>query len=131
VLDATAYYNPATVGNGPIPPGGSRPRSYSFPLPDGPRGAGALTVTVTADTFNSLLEVNAGGTGEANNTATLGANSALAAYPDLQVVGLGVDPLSLASGTNLTIRWQDTNSGGAVTPGSWWDRVTIVNTNLA
>jgi uncharacterized protein (DUF697 family) len=129
LLDTTTLYNPAGAGNGPIPPGGSHARSYTFQLPDGPAGAGSLEVTITADTFNSLLELNGSGTAEANNTATTTVTSTLAPYPDLQVINLTVDPPSLGGGTNVTIRWQDTNSGNAMTSGSWWDRVQVVNTN--
>jgi hypothetical protein len=46
------------------------------------------------------------------------------------VANLSVQPAILRSGTNLTVSWQDTNSGSAVALGSWYDRVTIVNTNL-
>src|SRR5207249_1008182 len=69
LLNTTVFYNPATTNTGAIPPGGSRSRSTTLPLPDGPRGVGTLQITVTADTFNQLLEANAGGTAEANNTA--------------------------------------------------------------
>ena len=130
LLNATVFYNPATPGNGPIPPGGARPRSTTLLLPDGPRGVGTLLVSVALDTFNNIPEFNAGGTAEANNSATTTAVSTIANYPDLQVVNLDVQPPVLNSGTNLTVRWQDTNSGNAAVLGNWFDRVTIVNTNL-
>ncbi len=130
LLNTTVSYDPNAMGNGPIPPGGSRPRSRMFQLPDGARGAGALQISVTVDTFNQLPEFNASGTGEANNTAVIAAASAIAPYPDLQIANLAIEPAVLVSGTNLTVRWQDTNTGNAVTPANWHDRLTIINTNL-
>ncbi|PYK60186.1 MAG: hypothetical protein DME21_11815, partial [Verrucomicrobia bacterium] len=129
LLNTTVFYNPASTGNGPIPPGGSRPFSTALPLPDGPRGVGALQITVTADTFNQLPEANASGTAEANNTVSTTAVSSTAAYPDLQVINLSVQPDTLASGTNVTIHWQDTNTGNATAAANWYDHVTVVNTN--
>src|SRR5207248_1308173 len=35
LLNTTVFYNPGAAGNGAIPPGGSRPRSATLPLPDG------------------------------------------------------------------------------------------------
>jgi len=101
-----------------------------FQLPDGARGAGALQISVTVDTFNQTARVQRQRTGEANNTAVIAAASAIAPYPDLQIANLAIEPAVLVSGTNLTSRWQDTNSGNAVTPANWHDRLTIINTNL-
>jgi hypothetical protein len=129
LLSTSVSYNPAVPGNGAISPGGSRTLSTTFRLPDGPRGVGTLQVTIHADAFGQLTELNASGTAEANNTLVATATSVIAAYPDLQVINLNVQPGTLASGTNVTIRWQDTNSGSATAPSSWYDRVTIVNTN--
>ncbi|MBU6399153.1 MAG: hypothetical protein KGS61_02445 [Verrucomicrobia bacterium] len=129
LLNTTVYYDPNAAGNGPILPGTARPRSYAFRLPDGPRGTGTLQVSVALDTFNQLVEVNPNGTGQANNTASIIAVSALAAYPDLQVVNLAAQPSVLASGTNVTIHWQDLNSGTAAAAGNWYDQVLVVNTN--
>ena len=121
LIDTTVFYNPGTVGNGPIPPGGSRMRSHTFTLPDGPRAAGQLEVSVTADTFNNLLELNGSGTGEANNGATIFVTTTLAPYPDIQVVSLRTIPPSFLSGDTVQILWQDTNSGSRATADSWWD----------
>jgi subtilase family serine protease len=129
LLNTTLFYNPNTAGNGPIAPGGSRSFLTTLQLPDGPRGVGTLEVTITADTFNQLPEANVSGTAEANNTVIATAISTIAAYPDLQVISLNIQPGTLASGTNVTIQWQDTNSGNATAAANWNDRVTIVNTN--
>jgi len=130
LFSSTVYYDPNLSGNGAIPPGGSRARSATFQLPDGLRGVGTLLVSVALDTANQLPEFNASGTGEANNTASITAVSVIANYPDLQVVNLGVQPIILNSGTNLTVLWQDTNSGNAVALGTWYDHLTISNSSL-
>ena len=52
------------------------------------------------------------------------------AGPDLQVTGLGTTPASPQSGQQVTINWNDANSGTASTPsgGNFVDHVTVVNT---
>lgn len=127
LMNSTVYYDPTIAGNGPIPPGASRARSTPLQLPDGTPGAGTLLVSVAVDTFGQIPEVNAGGTGEANNSVTTSAISSIANYPDLQVVNLAVVPLALNSGTNLTVQWQDTNSGNGLAASTWYDRVIISN----
>ena len=89
----------------------------------------SLLLTVTADVFNNIFEYNTNGTAELNNSTAITVLSTIAPYPDLQVVNLSVQPTMLASGTNLTINWQDTNSGNASAVGNWYDRVTVLNTN--
>ena len=130
LLNSTVYYDPNGPGNGPIAPGSSRARSTTFQLPDGATGVGTLVVSVALDTFNQVPEFNAGGTAKANNTITTTAVSAIAAYPDLQVVNLAVQPPVLNSGTNLTVQWQDTNSGNGLVASSWYDRVIISNATM-
>ncbi|MCY2986427.1 MAG: FG-GAP-like repeat-containing protein [Planctomycetota bacterium] len=126
VADTTVYYDAAASGN--LAAGQSAARSTTYRLPEGPRGAGALQVMVTADTNNWVFEYNAGGTAESNNGSQTTATSVLAVYPDLQVTGLTVtgDP-GLRSGALLTINWQDANRGERNTTGSWYDRMTVVN----
>jgi hypothetical protein len=128
LVDTPVFYNPGTVGNGAIPSGGSRVRSHTFTLPDGPRAAGELEVSVTTDTLNNLLELNGTGTGEANNGAAVFVTTTLAPYPDIQVVNLRTVPPAFLSGDTVQILWQDTNSGIRATVGTWWDRVLVVNT---
>src|SRR5262249_25410023 len=108
ILDTLVYYDPNLAGNGPTAAGQSKPRSASIPLPDGPTGAGTLELTVTVDYYNRVFELNAGGTGESNNTsAPVTTTSALAPYPDLTVSGLSVTPASPQSGDLLSIAWND------------------------
>jgi len=127
LMNSTVYYDPAISGNGPIAPGGSRSRTTTLQLPDGTAGAGTLQVSVGVDTFNQVPEVNVSGAGEANNAISTSAISSIANYPDLQVVNLAVQPSVLNSGTNLTVQWQDTNSGNGLAASSWYDRVIISN----
>ena len=75
-----------------------------------------------------MFEYNIAGTAQTNNTATVMAASAIAAYPDLQVESLGVVPSSLYSGEAVVLQWQDANTGNAATPGTWDDRVVVQNT---
>src|SRR5262249_50676959 len=49
------------------------------------------------------------------------------AYPDLQVSNLSVNPPSLQSGGALTVQWDNANTGGTATQGSWIDYLTITN----
>ncbi|HMJ91433.1 MAG TPA: CARDB domain-containing protein, partial [Candidatus Acidoferrum sp.] len=81
---------------------------------------GNYFIIVAADTSNAQLESN-----EANNTRSTAIDLRA---PDLQIVNLGVIPVSLMSGLQLTVRWDVTNSGSNATTGSWYDRLTISNT---
>ena len=82
LVDMLVPYDAAV--SGPIAGGGSAARQATFVLPDGPRGAGAMSVTVTLDVANDVAETNAQGTAELNNVATLPFTAALAPYPDLR-----------------------------------------------
>ncbi len=107
---------------------GSANGSFAFHIPDGNAGVGVLRIQVTVDTTNVVTEVNAAGTAESNNTATLDVTSTLAAYPDLQVTDLSVSPAGgWAPGTTVTIGWTTRNQGNAATTGSWVESVTVVN----
>jgi hypothetical protein len=124
---SNVLYDNTALGN--IAAGGaSAQQSYTFRLPDGAPGVGQLRITVTADVANDVFEYNPGGTGETNNTATISATSTVAAYPDLQINGLVVDPTAPQSGLNITVNWTDANTGNASTTGSWYDQVNVVNT---
>ncbi|MBV9122946.1 MAG: hypothetical protein JO112_06300, partial [Planctomycetes bacterium] len=125
IVTADVPYNAAQNGN--LAPNSSAAQTYSFRLPDGPAGAGNLQVQVTTDYYNTIAEYYPGNVGESNNTTTITAASALAAYPDLQVSGLSVATTNPQSGQNLTINWKDANTGQAATAGNWSDQVTIVN----
>ncbi len=128
ILNATLPYDPAQPGNGAIEPGGQRTRQLSLTLPAGVTGGGNLEVAVTTDTFNQIAEVNAGGTGEANNSRTATFTATLAPYPDLQVTGFRASPsTNWAGGLNVQLSWSVTNTGPASASTSWVDRVTVRN----
>ena len=126
LVTATVPYD-ATSG-GAITPGQSRSRQYAFTLPDGSRGMGRISFTITVDSSNQVFENNAAGTGESNNVVTVSVDTTIAPYPDLQVANLRVDPpTTLLSGAGLVVSWEDWNTGDRATNGSWSDSVTLKN----
>ena len=117
----------ATV-SGPIAAGGTASRQATFALPDGPRGAGTISVTVTVDVSNEVIETNSQGTAELNNAATFSFASVLAPYPDLIPTGLTLTPaVGWLAGDSLTISWTTRNDGDGPTTGSWDETVRIRN----
>jgi len=104
LLNTHLAYNPGQVGNGSITPGTSRPRQYTFALPDGTSAVGPLEVTISADTFNYLPEHNAAGTGEANNNAAVVVTVAGIPYPDLVVTAVS-GPASGLPGQSVPLVW--------------------------
>ena len=115
--------------SGPLTNGFGVARSTTFQLPEGLASVGTIEITVSADAFNYVTEANLAGTAEANNSVVTSLATSLNEYPDLSTVGITVEPASIASGTNMTIRWTTTNSGTAPSFGSFYDQVTVVNTN--
>ena len=127
LLDTTLVRDVALEG--PLKIGESRARQFSLVLPEGNAGTGELEITVITDSTNAIFELNTSGTAETNNTATVSVTATLGDYPDLQAVGLAIETgASLQSGAELTIRWNDVNSGNAAVATGWWDFVTLVNT---
>jgi YD repeat-containing protein len=126
-------YDATAAGNGAIAAGDSRARQVALTLPDGSSGVGTIRFSVTTDFYNQIYEYNTAGPGgtstaESNNTASLTADSTLAAYPDLSVTGLAVSPSSgLQSGESVTVRWSDANSGNASVGAAFVDHVDITN----
>jgi len=129
LFDQNIYYNSGSVGNGLIEPGTNRSRSATYRLPDGPRGAGNIEVVITADRYNAIKEYNGLVLAENNNSATAGFASGLSLYPDLVIQNLQVAPATTESGEQITITWMVRNQGAGVASLSWYDRITIVNTN--
>ena len=114
---------------GSLAAGQAEAHDYTFALPSGPAGYGQLSITVTADAGNNLLDYNSNGTLDTNRSATITAESALGLYPDLHATTVAVDPSSvLQSSGTVTIDWDDGNVGSGPTSGSWYDQVTVVNT---
>ncbi|HND51949.1 MAG TPA: CARDB domain-containing protein, partial [Pirellulaceae bacterium] len=128
LVNTSVLYDPATAGNGVIAAGGTRARQYTFTLPDGDRGVGPLQITVTADYYNAVYETNAGGTAESNNATAITASSTIAPYADLTVANVTVSPAAnLTSSGNVTIRWDDVNTGSLSTSNSFHDVVFVKN----
>ncbi|KKL65988.1 hypothetical protein LCGC14_2149470, partial [marine sediment metagenome] len=127
IVNTSLRYNAASEGN--IPAGQSRSRQYEVTLPDGTRGVGELEITIEVDVFDTVVEFNAEGTAEANNSEATTAESTLAPYSDLQVTDLRVEPESgLESGASLTVHWNDVNHGDGPAGESFHDYVLIRNT---
>lgn len=124
LANTTPYYSLGHITNG-----FGVNRSASVQLPDGIASVGTLEIIVSADAFTQVTEANLAGTGEANNSAVATLVTTLDEYPDLLVTGITVEPATIASGTNMTIRWMTTNSGTTATAGAFYDQVTVVNTN--
>ena len=85
LLDTYVYYDPMVLGSGNVAVGGQHHQSLPLTLPNGPMGAGPITVTVTTNAFHQLYEYNGSNSGFTNNTSTTSFNSALGPYPDLVV----------------------------------------------
>ncbi|MGD1277517.1 MAG: PA14 domain-containing protein [Tepidisphaeraceae bacterium] len=120
VFSGTVYVN---AGQNPISSGASVAQSDSFQLPTGFDVTHALNVSVTTDAYNNVFETN-----ENNNTATLATTAPLAQYPDLQVQDLSVSPTNPFAGQQITISWNDANTGAATAAGPWYDQIQVINT---
>ena len=126
LVDMLVPYDAAV--SGPIAGGGSAARQATFVLPDGPRGAGAMSVTVTLDVANDVAETNAQGTAELNNVATLPFTAALAPYPDLAVTDVILTPgTDFVPGSTVSVAWRTRNLGDGVASGAWDETVLIRN----
>ena len=132
LVNSTLLYDQTQPGSGPIAAAGQQSRQLTVTLPDGTNAVGLLEVTVTADTFNNVLEQNGAGTGEANNASATTFNSAIAPYPDLQVASVSVSPPGgWVPGMQVTVTWAVTNTGNRFTSNGWSDRVILRNLSTA
>ncbi|MBI3350330.1 MAG: hypothetical protein HY020_24345 [Burkholderiales bacterium] len=122
LLSQTVLYD--AVADGAIAAEGQRQRQLTFTLPDGVAGAGNLTITVTSDADNSLIEANPSNTAETNNAASLNVTSAVAAYPNL-AVSAPVTPPNARGGDTVTVSWTVTNVGSAAATGNWVDHLEL------
>jgi hypothetical protein len=122
LLETAVPYAAATEGS--LAPGASKARAYSFRLPDGPEGTGALAIQVTVDAGNSEFEYNAAGTGENNNTASVSVTSTLAPYPDLLVTSIQ-GPAGALAGQAVELIWVLTNQGTGSATKQWADLVSL------
>src|SRR5262249_28358529 len=109
ILSTTVLYD--AFASGPIAVRGPAPRASAFPLPDGPAGAGPLSVAVTTDVNNEVVEGFNTSAAETNNTTTASFTAALRPYPDLVVSALAVNPTSVQTGQAVTVSWHTDNVG--------------------
>ena len=129
LASTTVPYDATASGLGPIVPGEPRARQFNFTLPDGGRGVGQIQFSVTTDDNHAVVEYITAGDAETNNSTSLTQSSVLGEVPDLQVVNVSFDPASgIQSGTNVTVRWDDSNVGNKSTSSSWFDSVVVKNT---
>ncbi|MCU0981341.1 MAG: hypothetical protein MUF25_19485, partial [Pirellulaceae bacterium] len=70
---------------------------------------------------------NPGGTAESNNRAQTTVSSVLAAYPDLTVSQLAVQPVAPRSGDVLAVSWRINNSGNGAVDRSFFQQLQVVN----
>ncbi|MGD1277561.1 MAG: CARDB domain-containing protein [Tepidisphaeraceae bacterium] len=113
----SSTFNPSDSGN--LAAGASSPQSITFRLPTGFNVNDALTATVTINANHNVFESNLN-----NNAASFTASAPLTGYPDLQVTGLGITGDSLG---NVSVQWNDTNSGGAAVTSSFSDQVIVID----
>ncbi len=125
VLNTTIVHDAS--GASAIGVGGAVDRSYAFTLPNGTLGAGSLSVSITTDVSNEVVEGFSGTTPETNNAASASFNSKLRPYPDLFVNLLSVSPTTVPSGQAITVSWQTENPGTETVTNAFTERVRIVN----
>ncbi|HEY9510213.1 MAG TPA: CARDB domain-containing protein, partial [Verrucomicrobiae bacterium] len=125
LLNSSVTYD--VNASGPLAAGQSADRHFSFTLPNGIAGAGHLHITITSDFANNIFEYNAAGIAESNNTNSLTAISALAAYPDLAVTNI-IAPANASAGQTIPLAWTDLNLGNAAVTNSWSDQVFVSDT---
>ena len=103
--------------------GATAARSRTVTLP----GAGPYSVSVTVDSRDAVYEYAAPdghAFAEANNVASAATSATL----DLTVANLRTTPAAgLQSGGALTVAWDTRNAGTFATPGSFSERLTVVN----
>ena len=117
-------------GNSTLAAGASSPQTFTFSLPNGAAGAGTIVVTVTTDSGQTIKEYDSNGNAAyGNNTNTASFTATIAAYPDLQVQNLALDPASVPqSGGTVVLDWNDANTGNGPAVPSWYDSVQVINT---
>ncbi|MEM9586008.1 MAG: CARDB domain-containing protein, partial [Planctomycetota bacterium] len=111
----------------PIESGEAVDREFTFTLPDGPAGAGNLTVVITTDSDDQVIESFSGNVPETNNTATVSLNSTLPPYPDLIVDGVSLSETSLQSGEPLMVNWTILNTGTSEAAGDFVQRLRLIH----
>ncbi len=124
---ATLFFD--TLANGLLAGGASVSRYYAVKVPDGVAGIGQIQATITTNVFNDFAEYDATGAAVSDNSGSGTFTSTSALYPDLQPTNLQASPITgLQSGGQLTVQWNDTNSGTGPAATAWTDAVVVTNT---
>ncbi|QNM95072.1 CARDB domain-containing protein [Chitinimonas koreensis] len=113
--------DPADAGE--LAAGATRTRTAQFAWPVGVAASGRFSIRVVADSLGEIVEANAGGSGESNNTA----ETIKLAGPDLTVKNLVVDTTQVQAGGLVTLRWEDWNEGSSSASAAYDDRIVVRN----
>ncbi|MBK6595660.1 MAG: hypothetical protein IPG23_24855 [Burkholderiales bacterium] len=101
----------------------TRARTAQFTWPTGASALGRFSIKVAADSAANILEANAGGTAESNNTLEL-INEA---GSDVQIRNLHVDTSDVQAGGLVSIGWEDWNLGNSPASIVFNDRIVVRN----
>ena len=122
LVDVTVPYVVST--SGAIGVGVSRSITHSVRVPDGSGSVGDLDIFITADSANTVFELNGTGDAESNNQAITSAVASLAPYPDLAVSNVVAPVQTIADPANVTVSWKVENVGTLTAlSGNWFDAV--------
>jgi len=113
----TLLVTESTATSTPLAPGAAYTRTRNVTIPANYIGANFLLVVADA-TANQLESI------ETNNVAAAAIEINAS---DLEVTALDVTPAALMSGAQITVRWQDTNSGVGAARGTWHDQIVVSN----
>jgi subtilase family serine protease len=126
ILDSSVAMSTEALAQRRLLSGQSVERSFTFRLPEGLRGTGALEISVTADQNSAglglLFETQTNANAEANNTTSLSVQSVAKSYADLRSSILSL-PTDATAGQAVTVQWEVSNAGQAVTTAQWNDQI--------
>src|SRR5262249_12571938 len=117
------------TSQGAIAAGGPSPQMQNaFPLAAGRVGVGGTKATRTSAHYHQTLQCNTHPPPpEASNTTSITATATLAPYPDLQVANLAINPTSPQSSGQVTVSWNDQNTGTGAVLSSFRDYLQVDN----
>ena len=128
VSNLTVPYSASASGNGSIPIGEARVRNVNIKLPDGISAAGRLSFTVLTDADNVVKESNITATAESNNAVVTEVTVSLAAYVDLVVENLSLNPSSgFQPNQAVSVSWTTANRGNKLADHGWSERLELLN----
>jgi hypothetical protein len=105
-------------------PGASNHLVFGFDLPNGTAGAGQFRISVTTDAGNQVKRYDRQGNPATDNTSSLTASSALAAYADLKPANVSA-PNYAYPGQPVTLTYTVSNTGTADAGAPWTDSVYL------